>query len=112
MGNFIHCNRPPWNSTGSDFHSIDKVDLFSNSSRKSHKAWINSYDGTEVSDEEYFVYGKEQSSPHIRIQYLNEAIEVSFFPAGVKEFILLNPHVKTQDGEFETWWLSPDIRGQ
>lgn len=106
-GQFQTLQTPSWNATGSDFYSIDKVDLFAKSASRSLKNWINSYDGTEVSDEEYFVYGKEQSAPHIRPRYLNEAIEVSYFPAMVEEFILLNPNVKTRDGELETWWLSP-----
>ncbi|MFZ6736077.1 SMI1/KNR4 family protein [Undibacterium sp. Ji42W] len=106
-GQFQLLGQLSWNFSDSAFHSIDKVILFANSSGQPHKAWINAYEDTEVPDEEYFVYGEKQNVPAIRAIYLNEAIEISHFPAKVEEFILLNPHVKTQNGEFETWWLSP-----
>ncbi|MFZ6643540.1 SMI1/KNR4 family protein [Undibacterium sp. TC4M20W] len=106
-GQFRTLQSPPWNSTGADFHSIDKVDLFANSSNRTYKIWVTANEDDKIPDEEYFVYGKEQSAPHMRPRYLNEAIEVSHFPAMVEEFILLNPNVKTRDGELETWWLSP-----
>ena len=73
--------------------------------RKRHQDWINAYlnvdESDEITDEEYFVYGKRQEFPCFRAQYLQSALEIS--DVGDSAIMLLNPKVVTADGEWEAW---------
>ncbi|RBQ16881.1 hypothetical protein DP939_27840 [Spongiactinospora rosea] len=61
-----------------------------------------------VPDELYFVYGPEQDSIHMRGEYVPDTLLVGYGDDG--EF-LLNPHIKTPDGEWEAWFLAPWLPG-
>ncbi len=73
--------------------------------RKRHRDWIDAYlnvdEPDEITDEEYFVYGKRQECPCFRAQYLQSALEIS--DVGDSAIMLLNPKVVTEDGEWEAW---------
>ncbi|WP_052423900.1 SMI1/KNR4 family protein [Nonomuraea candida] len=72
-------------------------------------AGIWSSPGSErVPDELYFVYGAEQDSIDLRGEYVPGTLLVGYGDDG--EF-LLNPHVKTPDGEWEAWFLAPWLPG-
>jgi hypothetical protein len=64
-----------------------------------------------VSDEEYFVYGKEQDSISMRVEYLRSALEISDFDARDGAIYLLNPQVVTPEGEWEAWYLASWLPG-
>ncbi|MFI7454048.1 SMI1/KNR4 family protein [Nonomuraea sp. NPDC049714] len=61
-----------------------------------------------VPDDLYFVYGKEQDCGHLRMEYLPDTLLVGHWDDGV---FLLNPHIKTSDGEWEAWYLAPWLAG-
>jgi SMI1 / KNR4 family (SUKH-1) len=62
----------------------------------------------EVSDEEYFVYGDGQDPVHLRPEYLPDTLQIGEYDDGV---FLLNPHIKTADGEWEAWYMAPWLPG-
>ncbi|MEU4718340.1 SMI1/KNR4 family protein [Nonomuraea dietziae] len=61
-----------------------------------------------VSDELYFVYGHEQVSGNVRGEYVADTLLAGYWDDGVA---LLNPHVKTPEGEWEAWYLAPWLAG-
>lgn len=57
-----------------------------------------------VTDAEYFIYGSEQDSTILRVEYLQTTLEIS--DRTNSSLYLLNPQVDlNQDGEWETWFL-------
>ncbi|MEV5409899.1 SMI1/KNR4 family protein [Thermopolyspora sp. NPDC052614] len=65
-------------------------------------------DSWSVPDELYFVYGREQASGNMRGEYVSDTLLVGYWDDGV---VLLNPHVKTPEGEWEAWYLAPWLAG-
>ncbi|MFF4192751.1 SMI1/KNR4 family protein [Nonomuraea sp. NPDC001831] len=61
-----------------------------------------------VPDELYFVYGAEQDCVNLREEYVRDTLLVGYGDDG--EY-LLNPHVRTADGEWEAWFLAPWLAG-
>ncbi|GGK63623.1 hypothetical protein Ppa06_19840 [Planomonospora parontospora subsp. parontospora] len=61
-------------------------------------------DSWSVPDELYFVYGQEQDSIHYRGEYVPGTLLIGYWDDGVA---LLNPHVRTSEGEWEAWHLAP-----
>ena len=72
--------------------------------------WGGDRGGTDVPDEEYFVYGDEQDPCAIRTGYLSDMLKVSHTP-GAGDVYLLNPHVVTPAGEWEAWYLAHWLPG-
>ncbi|WP_343948894.1 hypothetical protein [Nonomuraea longicatena] len=62
-----------------------------------------------VPDEQYFVYGPEQDCIHARDEYIPDTLRVGRYVEG--QTLMLNPHVVTLDGEWETWDFSIDYPG-
>ncbi|MBX9253148.1 SMI1/KNR4 family protein [Desmonostoc muscorum CCALA 125] len=59
------------------------------------------HDLKPIPDEEYFIYGNEQS--YSRVEHLQTCLEIS-----TEEYFLiflLNPQVITSDGEWEAWYF-------
>lgn len=65
------------------------------------EVWEEAYAESEVTDEEYFVYGEAQDSANLRVSYMRGALQVSEDHDG--HVFLLNPEVVTEDGEWEAW---------
>ncbi|MEU4830651.1 SMI1/KNR4 family protein [Streptosporangium sp. NPDC023615] len=61
-----------------------------------------------VPDELYFVYGREQDSIRYRGEYVPDTLLIGYWADGAA---LLNPHVRTSEGEWEAWYLSPSLPG-
>lgn len=62
-----------------------------------------------IPDEEYKIYGDDQESTKLRVEYLETALEIS--DRADSTIYLLNPQIKAKDGEWEAWFLedaSPD----
>jgi hypothetical protein len=89
-----------------------------------HADWIDAFEvqcsddytdgmGTRViasaSDQDYFIYGDEQDCSKIRLDYLHTALEIS--ERGESAIYLLNPHVVTEDGEWEAWFFCDWLPG-
>jgi hypothetical protein len=102
-----------WRCTGPFIHKLwgtSKIAWFS----KRNQDWIDAYtdDGEnddEIDDEEYFVYGPEQSTVTFRNSYLRAALEIS--DCGDSAIYLLNPEVKTRSGEWEAWFFANWLPG-
>jgi hypothetical protein len=62
-----------------------------------------------VPDEEYFIYGEGQDcSLHFRTEYVVDTLLIGAEDEG---HFLLNPHIKTPDGEWEAWYLAHWLPG-
>ncbi|MGW3346607.1 SMI1/KNR4 family protein [Nonomuraea rubra] len=61
-----------------------------------------------VPDELYFVYGLEQDSIRYRGEYVPDTLLIGYWADGVA---LLNPCVRTAEGEWEAWYLAPWLPG-
>ncbi|MEV4078630.1 hypothetical protein, partial [Nonomuraea fuscirosea] len=71
--------------------------------------WIQAKaDSWSVPDELYLVYGPDQESSHFRREYVPDTLLIGYWDDGVA---LLNPHVKTSEGEWEAWYLAPWLPG-
>jgi SMI1 / KNR4 family (SUKH-1) len=68
-----------------------------------------SFRSHSIPDDEYFVYGDEQDCSKIRVEYLQQILEIS--PRGEAAIYLLNPHVVTEEGEWEAWFLGDWLPG-
>ena len=65
--------------------------------------------GAPISDKDYFEYGPDQDPIYLRDAYIQSMLVVSdVVDSGV---YLLNPEVKTQDGEWEAWFLGWKLPG-
>ncbi|MFJ2883314.1 SMI1/KNR4 family protein [Streptomyces sp. NPDC086796] len=64
----------------------------------------------DIPDEMYYVYGDQQQSWAIRTAYLSGMLKISHTP-GTGDVYLLNPHVRTPDGEWEAWYLAHWLPG-
>lgn len=71
-------------------------------------AWVNA-GHTDVSDDDYFVYGEEQDPVTLRVDYLKSCLKISDVTEG--GVYLLNPDVKGKDGEWEAWHFSNELPG-
>jgi hypothetical protein len=89
-----------------------EVMLFSTKNQEIVDIWTAQDD--KVPDANYFVYGQSQDPIHIRTEYLKTIFEIGYGQDNV--FILLNPMIVTDEGEWETWffasWLPGAVRYQ
>ncbi len=88
---------------GIEFYCAEKVDWYA----PGNQDFIDELTETwqiPVTDEEYFVYGDEQSDSAFRPEYLQTALEISSKDMGF--IFLLNPQIVTSDGEWEAWFCS------
>ncbi|AFY56779.1 hypothetical protein Riv7116_4354 [Rivularia sp. PCC 7116] len=72
-----------------------------------HQYWVDELIETwnqPVTDEEYFVYGEEQSDYNFRPEYLQTALEISSEDMGY--IFLFNPQITVVDDEWEVWFCS------
>jgi hypothetical protein len=65
--------------------------------------WVQGATEDEVSDEEYFQYGKYQDCVVMRTVYLRTALQISNDEESDGDVYLLNPKVIDQRGEWEAW---------
>lgn len=88
---------------------IENIDWFYKLNKEWVDIWQEGAEGyEETSDEEYFVYGKEQDSCKIRERYLKTALQISDTLEG--DVLLLNPKVKFGE-EWEAWWFGNKLPG-
>jgi hypothetical protein len=88
---------------------MEQVGRFVQKDPESVAIWSDARD--DLSDREYFVYGKEQSTVHYRGRYLPDCLLISGPGLEQGTRLLLNPAVKFEDGEWETWYLAPYLPG-
>jgi hypothetical protein len=63
------------------------------------RAWTA--DPYSVSNADYFRYGPDQDPVHIRTRYLPDMLQLS--PYVEAAVLLMNPRIRTQEGEWEGW---------
>ena len=95
-------------------YKIQKIDCLVTIAPDLIEAWLEGCrcegDEISISDEEYFVYGDEQSSTSLRNEYLAKTLKIG----GEKEngdpnngILLLNPEIIFENGEWEVWSFAP-----
>jgi hypothetical protein len=65
-------------------------------------------DAVSVPDEEYFIYGDDQDPVHFRTEYVHDTLQIGEHDDGT---YLLNPHIKSPEGEWEAWYMAPWLAG-
>ncbi|MFI6451733.1 SMI1/KNR4 family protein [Streptosporangium amethystogenes] len=70
--------------------------------------WSSPDEDLHVPDEDYFVYGEGQDTIHFRGEYVPDSLQIGEYDDGT---YLLNPRIKTPDGEWEAWYLAPWLAG-
>jgi len=85
---------------------LKDIDWFYTLNQEWADIWNDGED--DVEDEQYFVYGKEQDSCHMRSRYLKTALQISDSAEG--DVLLLNPEVKFGE-EWEAWWFGDALPG-
>ena len=84
---------------------VEEVDWYRVENSRGIQSIIESYSGSDpVSDEEYFDYSYDQRSPAYRPQYLLSVLQIS--DVGDSAVYLLNPEVRTAEGEWEAWFFA------
>ena len=82
--------------------------------RDQEPEWLAAWEDTgvgvpEAPDALYYVYGPEQDPVHLRRGYLRGCLAIS---QGIDSSIyLLNPHVRSIDGEWEAWYFANWLPG-
>lgn len=64
-----------------------------------------------IPDAAYNVYGKDQLPYNFRAKYLNDCLVIADPLIAMNERLLLNPHVRFADAEWESWFMSPSLAG-
>lgn len=88
--------------------AIERVAWF----REEDGDWIDAWTSANaggVSDEEYFVYGNDQDTVCLRVEYLAKCLKISDASEG--GVYLLNPEVVSKAGEWEAWHFSNELPG-
>src|SRR5688572_19945783 len=84
-----------------DILPLDKINWLKSFDPSFYELYATEHkDSFNASDEEYFVYGENQSSTDFRSKYLIESLAVSSW--GDAAIVLLNPNVKFGE-EWEAW---------
>lgn len=87
-----------------DIFPIEKVDWLKNSDPDFYKLYSTEFASCfNATNEEYFVYGKDQRTTDFRSEYLINSLAISGW--GDAAILLLNPHVKFGD-EWEAWMFA------
>lgn len=66
-------------------------------------------DGVAIADEDYLVYGVGQVIGAIRTEHVHSTLLVS--EPNASDLYLLNPVIRTADGEWEAWEMMPKAAG-
>jgi hypothetical protein len=97
------------------FWPVDEVGRLADRRSNLVEDWIMGHEifgGLEpVPDETYLVYGDEQDSALIRVEYLHSVVEISSFDTRDAAIYLLNPEILTPAGEWEAWHLASWLPG-
>ncbi|MBN3926743.1 MAG: SMI1/KNR4 family protein [Nostoc sp. NMS4] len=99
---------------GFKFYSTDEIYSYTEGVPDSAEAWIEAYEVDPLTDEEYFVYGKEQDPNYFRPKYMQTALEISDCDCDYNNdngVCLLIPQVITSDGEWEAWIFDASMGG-
>lgn len=86
----------------------DEIDWFRDTERKWVEIWTEEPD-EDVSDDDYRVYGADLDEGVPRRSYLWDVLQIS--AVDNSSVWLLNPSVRTADGEWECWEFSNSIPG-
>ena len=58
------------------------------------------------------VYGKAQWTVEFRVEYLQDCLQITPSSSmGSNAVFLLNPKIKTEDGEWEAWYFDDKLAG-
>jgi hypothetical protein len=88
--------------------STEEVEWLSKTDRELAEGWL-SY--VPASDEEYFVYGKEQKEFSLKGEYFLTALDISDKELAGTARYLLNPKVVFENGEWEAWFYAHWLPG-
>ncbi len=86
---------------------LESVDWFYKLNKEWVDIWTENADD-KISNEEYFVYGREQDACKIRVKYLKTALQISDSAEG--DVLLLNPEIRFGE-EWEAWWFGNALAG-
>ncbi|AFY57255.1 hypothetical protein Riv7116_4844 [Rivularia sp. PCC 7116] len=89
-----------------ELYGTNAIKWFIEENRQSAEIWDDGYD---VSDEEYFQYGKHQDCGCIRGKYMKTTLQISSTEDGY--VYLLNPRVIDSNNEWEAWDFGTKISG-
>lgn len=102
-----------WRSSGGSIYEIfptRKVQWF----RTNNREWIDAYlepakEEPLLSIDEHCIYGDNQDPCRFRLEYLESTLQIS--EEGDSAVYLLNPEIKTFDGEWEAWFFANWLAG-
>jgi SMI1 / KNR4 family (SUKH-1) len=87
------------------FYSTEEIDWYVLDNKEIIDNWSETWkEKKPVADEEYLIYGDEQSPYSFRLEYLQNALEIS--SEDLCGIYLLNPQIITSNGEWEAWYLT------
>jgi hypothetical protein len=81
-----------------------------------HQGWIDAWRAADlhplpIPDEQYRVYGRDQDTVALRLEYLQTALQISPNKPDASAVYLLNPQITTGTGEWEAWYLGNRLPG-
>jgi len=91
---------------------VNEVDWLRSKNQSIVDAWVGPVAGGEmpdIPDEEYLTYGPTQDPARLRVEYLQSALEIGWGQDSV--FLLLNPEIVSERGEWEAWFLAHWLPG-
>jgi hypothetical protein len=99
-----------WLSASSKLIPLQHVVSFGQADRDYVQDWSIT-PPIEIPDERYFAYGDTQEPRNIRTRYLPDCLLISQPLSEINERLLLNPQVRFDNQELETWLMSPRLPG-
>ncbi len=113
---FLSTTNGWWQPTGYDeqyqFWSTEQVEWMAVRNQEWIDGWLMGWHCSDpapphVPDDEYFVYGKDQTPAALREEYFSSLLEVSA-EALTRSIYVLNPQIVTAEGEWEAWYWDHD----
>lgn len=109
---FLSTTNGWWQPTGYDdqyqFWSTEQVEWLAVRHQEWIDDWLSGWHALDpaplhVPDDEYFVYGPQQSPAALREEYFSSLLEVSA-EGEHSSIYVLNPQIVTPEGEWEAWY--------
>lgn len=99
----------PWSITGGALRPHSRIDRFEVANRDWIVAYTEPMKGRDLTSEEHLVYGETQDSCRFRTANLWDCLQIS--DATESGVYLLDPMVRTDEGEWEAWFLANWLPG-
>ena len=106
--NFLQASNG-WKTTSNLLLPVEEIDWLKVKEPEVIEMWLDIEPPYQIPDSEYDVYDNKQEPAYLRTEYLEECLLISSYVTEETSWFLLNPKIKFDNGEWESWNL--DTKG-